>query len=89
TSQSIAPFAGAISYLRFDTRKGNALLIQVRNPDGRTMPFGAQVKDEQGQPVGLFSLGGRLYVRCEKNQGRLVVVWGAGADQRCTVYYQV
>ena len=28
TSQSIAPFAGAISYLRFDTRKGNALLIR-------------------------------------------------------------
>ncbi len=89
TSQSIAPFAGAISYLRFDTRKGNALLIQVRNPDGRTMPFGAQVKDEQGQPVGMVSQGGRLYVRSEKNQGRLLVEWGAGADQRCTVDYQV
>ncbi|MBH1637824.1 fimbrial biogenesis outer membrane usher protein, partial [Stenotrophomonas maltophilia] len=75
TSQSIAPFAGAISYLRFDTRKGNALLIQVRNPDGRTMPFGAQVKDEQGQPVGMVSQGGRLYVRSEKNQGRLLVEW--------------
>lgn len=89
TSQSIAPFAGAISYLRFDTRKGNALLIQVRNPDGRSMPFGAQVKDEQGQPVGMVSQGGRLYVRSEKNQGRLLVEWGAGAEQRCTIDYQV
>ncbi|WP_329953736.1 fimbria/pilus outer membrane usher protein [Stenotrophomonas sepilia] len=89
TSQSIAPFAGAISYLRFDTRKGNALLIQVRNPDGRSMPFGAQVKDEQGQPVGMVSQGGRLYVRSENNQGRLLVEWGAGADQRCTIDYQV
>lgn len=89
TSQSVAPFAGAISYLRFDTRKGNALLIQVRNPDGRSMPFGAQVKDEQGQPVGMVSQGGRLYVRSEQNQGRLQVEWGAGADQRCTIDYQV
>lgn len=89
TSQSIAPFAGAISYLRFDTRKGNALLIQVRNADGRSMPFGAQVKDEQGQPVGMVSQGGRLYVRSEKNQGQLQVEWGAGADQRCTIDYQV
>ena len=89
TSQSVAPFAGAISYLRFDTRKGNALLIQVRNADGRSMPFGAQVKDEQGQPVGMVSQGGRLYVRSEQNQGRLLVEWGAGADQRCTIDYQV
>jgi outer membrane usher protein len=28
-------------------------------------------------------------VRREKNQGRLLVEWGAGADQRCTVDYQV
>ncbi|MEW6385056.1 MAG: fimbria/pilus outer membrane usher protein, partial [Pseudomonadota bacterium] len=89
TSQSIAPFAGAISYLRFDTRKGNALLIQVRNADGRSMPFGAQVKDAQGQPVGMVSQGGRLYARSEKSQGRLLVEWGAGADQRCTIDYQV
>lgn len=89
TSQAIAPFAGAISYLRFDTRKGNALLIQLRNSDGRSPPFGAQVRDEQEQPVGMVSQGDRVYVRSEKNQGRLRVEWGAGADQRCSIDYQV
>ncbi|MCF7749442.1 fimbrial biogenesis outer membrane usher protein [Bacillus subtilis subsp. subtilis] len=89
SSQSVAPFAGAISYLRFDTRKGKALLIQVRNANGRTLPFGAQVKDAQGQPVGMVGQGGRLYVRSERDHGQLQVAWGAGADQQCTVDYQV
>ncbi|HEP8699046.1 TPA: fimbrial biogenesis outer membrane usher protein [Pseudomonas aeruginosa] len=89
TSQSITPFAGAISYLHFDTRKGNALLIEVRNTDHRVIPFGAQVKDEQGQPVGMVSQGGRVYVRSEHNQGHLFVKWGTDADQRCIFNYQI
>lgn len=88
SSQAVAPYAGAISYLRFDTRKGRALLIQVRNADGTTLPFGAQVKDAQGQPVGMVGQGGRLYVRSEQDAGRLSVEWGAAPDQRCTVDYQ-
>ncbi|MCL7715582.1 fimbria/pilus outer membrane usher protein [Stenotrophomonas mori] len=89
SSRSIAPFAGAIGHLRFDTRKGRALLIQARRDDGRTVPFGAQVKDAQGQPVGMVAQGGRLYVRSEQAQGRLQVTWGAGDGQYCTVDYQV
>jgi len=89
SSQSIAPYAGAISYLRFDTRQGRALLIQVRNADGSTLPFGSQVKDEQGQPVGMVGQGGRVYVRSEHDRGQLLVEWGVAADQRCTLDYTV
>ena len=81
--------AGLVCGSCADTRKVNALLIKVRNTAGRTMPYRAQVMDEQGQPVGMVSQGGRLYVRSEHNQGRLQVEWGAGAEQRCTIDYQV
>ncbi|WP_332311012.1 fimbria/pilus outer membrane usher protein [Stenotrophomonas sp. SY1] len=89
SSQSIAPYAGAISYLRFDTRKGRALLIQVRSGNGETLPFGAQVRDAAGQSVGMVGQGGRLYVRTAHDIGHLQVEWGTGADQRCGVDYQV
>jgi outer membrane usher protein len=89
SSQTVAPYSGAISYLRFGTRKGKALLIQVRNTEHLRLPFGAQVKDAQGQPVGMVSQGGRVYVRSNDDQGRLMVEWGAGAGQRCTIDYQV
>lgn len=89
SSRSVAPYAGAISYLRFTTRKGRALLIQLRARSGQLLPFGAQVRDEAGQPVGMVGQGGRVYVRSEHDTGRLRVEWGAEADQRCDVDYQV
>ncbi|RMH90933.1 fimbrial biogenesis outer membrane usher protein [Lysobacter pythonis] len=89
SSQSVAPFAGAVSHLRFNTRKGRALLIRMRNPDGRAPPFGAQVRDARGQPLGMVGQGGRLYVRSERDRGRLQVEWGGDASQRCTVDYQI
>jgi len=89
SSQSIAPYAGAISLLRFQTHSGRALLISVRGAAGQSLPLGAAVKDEQGQLVGLVGQGGRLYVRIEHDSGRLQVEWGAQASQRCVFDYQV
>ncbi|AWH44878.1 fimbrial protein [Stenotrophomonas sp. ZAC14A_NAIMI4_1] len=87
SSQSIAPYAGAISLLRFETRQGRALLIQAHGADGSTLPFGAQVKDAQGQPVGMVGQGGRVYVRTADDSGQLQVEWGDDADARCTIDY--
>lgn len=89
SSQSVAPYAGAISLLRFQTRSGRALLISVRGAAGKSLPLGASVKDEQGQLVGLVGQGGRLYVRSEHDSGRLRVEWGTQASQRCVLDYHV
>ena len=89
SSQAVAPYAGAISLLRFQTRSGRALLISVRGAAGKSLPLGASVKDEQGQLVGLVGQGGRLYVRSEHDSGRLQVEWGTQASQRCVLDYQV
>ncbi|AWH55389.1 fimbrial protein [Stenotrophomonas sp. ESTM1D_MKCIP4_1] len=89
SSQWIAPYAGAISLLRFETRQGRALLIQAHGDDGSALPFGAQVKDLQGQPVGMVGQGGRVYVRTADDSGRLQVEWGSAADARCTIEYTV
>jgi len=89
SSQSIAPYAGAISYLKFQTRKGRAVLIQLRDTQGGFLPLGAQAADVQGQTVGMMGQGGRLYMRTELERGHLVVSWGEAEDQRCGVDYQL
>lgn len=89
SSQSVAPYSGAVSLLRFQTRSGRALLISVRGAAGASLPLGASVKDEQGQLVGLVGQGGRLYVRSERDSGRLQVEWGTQDSQRCVLDYQV
>ena len=89
SSLSVAPYAGAISYLRFATRTGKALLIRVRRPEGAVLPFGAQVTDAAGQLLGLVGQSGRLYVRSEHDVGQLQVRWGTEPSQQCTVHYQL
>ncbi|MEG1680833.1 MAG: FimD/PapC C-terminal domain-containing protein, partial [Stenotrophomonas sp.] len=78
-----------ISFLRFDTRKGRAVLIQVRGADGSVLPFGAQAKDARGQPVGMVGQAGRLYMRSELERGHLQLAWGEAEDQQCGIDYQL
>lgn len=89
SSQSVAPYAGAISLMRFQTRSGRALLISVVGAAGKALPIGSPVRDEQGQLVGMVGQGGRLYVRTEKAGGRLQVQWGTGPSQQCALDYVV
>ena len=88
TSQrQVAPYAGAVARLKFETVSGQALLIHARRADGRPLPFGAQVYDEAQQPVGLVGQGGMVYLRTEKEQGRLHVSWVGG--EGCHIDYRV
>ncbi len=89
SSQQVAPYAGAVAKLTFDTVSGQALLIKAKRVDGEPVPFGAEVYDEAGQPVGLVGQSGRVYLRTEKESGRLSVKWGEEANQSCDIDYRV
>lgn len=85
--QQVAPHAGAIARLRFDTVTGRALLIQARRQDGGSLPFGTDVYDEAGQPVGIVGQGSRIYLRTERDSGSLTARWGDG--ESCTLHYRL
>lgn len=89
TSATIAPFAGAISRLRFETRQGRALLIHASRAGSEPLPFGARVLDGDGQVVGMVGQGGLAYVRTEAEAGHLRVEWGNGEDGRCGIDYRL
>ncbi len=89
TSQQVAPYAGAIVRVRFNTRQGRAVLIHSLAPDGRPLPFAAPVFDEAGRQVGLVGQSSQLYVRAVPEQGRLRVRWGEAADEQCDIQYQL
>ncbi|WP_052106600.1 fimbria/pilus outer membrane usher protein [Novilysobacter defluvii] len=87
TSATIAPYAGAISRLRFETRHGRALLIHASRPSGEPLPFGARVLDDAGQVLGMVGQGGLAYVRTEDDAGSLLVQWSEGAAGQCRIDY--
>lgn len=83
TQQRVTPIEGAVVKLNYKTRKGQPLLIRARQADGNILPFGASVKDENGNRVSTVSQGGQIYVRLDKEINRLQVSWGETPAERC------
>ncbi len=88
TSRSVAPRAGAVVMLSYETRRARAVLIDSRTPSGEPLPFAASVIDtETNASVGAVGQGSRLVIRSEKDHGTIRVEWGSKPDQRCAIDY--
>lgn len=84
TSQQVAPRAGAVLMLKYDTHRGRALLAQARQEDGQLVPFGATVTDASGNSVGAVGQAGQLYARVSEGAKVLQVRWGS-SGQQCSI----
>lgn len=87
--QRVVPTAGAVAKLTFETVSGRAVVIKALQPNGKPLPFAAQVLDEQGREVGVIGQASKAFVRGIAQSGRLSVVWGEAASQRCSIEYQL
>jgi outer membrane usher protein len=89
TSQRIAPTAGAVVRLKFDTEGGGrAVLVRAKTADGQPLPFGAEVTDAAGQDVGTVAQAGRIVIRGVKgDSGEFSVKWGDNRGQQCRLTY--
>lgn len=88
-SQEIAPRAGAVVEVNFATNVGRTALIDATRPDGKPLPFGANVTDEEGESLGLVGQGSRIVARGLKDRGALKVSWGDDADESCVLSYEL
>ncbi|MFY0477182.1 fimbria/pilus outer membrane usher protein [Achromobacter marplatensis] len=89
TQQNVAPTAGAIVKMTFETdNPGRAAILRVNGADGKPLPFGAEVKDAQGRTIGTVAQSGRVLARgLQAGTGRLTVSWGGAAAEHCTLDY--
>jgi len=88
-AQNVAPRAGAVVKLQFETASGHALLITAVREDDSPLPFGSDVFDEEGASVGVVGQGGKAFVRVARLQGQLTVKWGANASATCRLHYDL
>ncbi|WP_114194230.1 fimbria/pilus outer membrane usher protein [Edaphovirga cremea] len=87
TSQKVAPYAGAVVHLKYNTQQGYPLLITTTLSDGGPVPFGASVFDSKGNNVGTVGQMGQIYARVENERDQLSVKWGQDGAQQCSVSY--
>lgn len=87
TSQQIAPRAGAVVFMRFETVSGRAVLIHAPKQDGTPLPFGALVFNSAGDEVGVVGQASKILVRGVDDQDTLNVKH-AGTDKTlCRIEY--
>ncbi|HET8747751.1 MAG TPA: fimbria/pilus outer membrane usher protein [Ramlibacter sp.] len=91
TMQLATPTAGAVVKVKFETENtGRTAIIEGRRVDGEPLPFGAEVRDANGLPVGTVAQGGRILARgLKEDSGVLTVVLDAGNHQQCRLSYHL
>lgn len=82
----IVPVSGGVPKVSFKTRGGTPVLIAAKTADGNTLPMGAEVKDHDGNVIGMVGQGGEVYARLPNASGTLFV--RRGHSNQCRINYQ-
>ncbi|WP_267225492.1 fimbria/pilus outer membrane usher protein [Dyella silvae] len=89
TTQSVAPRAHSVVRLRYETSNGRAFMVETMLPDGRPVPFGADVFDEQGNKIGVAGQASRLVIGNMPESGVLTVRWSDDPTDSCRIAVNV
>lgn len=89
TSQKTAPIAGAVVLLKYETKKGYAILLDVKNKSNQPIPFGASVFNDTNQNVGYIGQAGRGIIRVNKLNDILKIKWGQNDSESCSIKYNI
>ena len=87
STQSVAPRAGSVVMLKYETISGRAMLVNATQADGKPLPFGASVFDLDGNNVGVVGQGSRIFARGMADVGVINIKWGYAEDQQCAIHY--
>ncbi|EJN02064.1 P pilus assembly protein, porin PapC [Herbaspirillum sp. YR522] len=87
TSQRVAPMAGAVVLLDYETVSGRSVLINAHRANGEAVPFSADVLDEDGNVLGMVGQGGMVFVRTANDSGQLTLRWGSQRNAQCRIRY--
>jgi outer membrane usher protein len=91
TSANVAPYAGALVRVDFKSHHGQALIVRIHTADGKSLPFGTEIRDPGDQAIGTVGQGGLALLRVNGKSGRLSAKWQGAQDttHSCAFAYTV
>lgn len=57
------PYAGAVNHVRFETDQRQSYVFSARKADGGPLPFGAEVTDRSGSPIGFVGQASTIHIK--------------------------
>ena len=90
SSLTLIPTRGAVVRAEFVTHVGYRVLFNVRQANGKAVPFGtmATADLESGSVTGIVGDEGDLYLSGMPEEGTFVMKWGADNAAGCSVRYR-
>jgi len=85
TRRRVAPTAGALVLVPFETDIGRTSLLVAHMADGSPPAFGADVLDGEGRSVGVVGQAGKIFVRNVVPGAPLTIRWGDRPAERCVL----
>lgn len=82
----VVPRRGAIIKHRFEARHVSRLVLTLHDAHGKPLPFGAQVRGEDGDPLGMVGQAGLVMLTTPSHAQPLHVRWGDQPDTRCELH---
>ena len=91
TSTQVAPYQGAVVMVDFKSKAERALIARIDTADGKPAPFGAEVFNAKGEPLGVVGQAGLALLRGVGDSGTLNVNWQdtQGTARSCAFAYAV
>ncbi|EBI9057209.1 fimbrial biogenesis outer membrane usher protein [Salmonella enterica] len=90
TSRSVVPTRGAVVLADYRTEQGRQVLMTLRRPDGKPVPFGAVAAlKQQKDNTAIVGDNGQVFLTGLPDEGELIVQWGDGTGRRCQVPYRL
>lgn len=81
TVANIVPYENSVVRVNFATRIEKNLTFRAVMPDGKALPFGADIVNEQGERIGVVGQGSLLFI----NDDQASRVWVRWARGQCSV----
>lgn len=85
-STEIVPRRGAIIKANFKAFKATQILLTIKFPDGRVVPFGSRIMNEFNRELSLISSAGQGLISTDDDNLSLTVIWGGGSDDKCNIF---
>lgn len=87
TSKTVYPSAGAVVKVKFNTKLGYQVIINLKSMKGKGIPFGAiaTLLEDNADEVntGIVGDNNQLFMSGLPSSGKLSISWGNGIDQKC------
>ena len=85
TVANVVPYENSVVHVSFATRVEKNLTLRAVLPDGKALPFGADIVNEQGKRIGIVGQGSLLFI----NDDQASQAWVNWAQGQCSLNLKI